>query len=356
MVYWLNVTPQRSFWKWTLLGSVVALMLILGQASSVGGLKGLLQVGELSEVRQRIEIELGDVPLARDSGHDGQIYYAIALDLTGNDVPEKLDHGAYRYRRILFPAVASLLGLLSGEALLVGMIVATILSTGVAAGTTAALAAHFHKSDWFALVVVLNPGIWVSVRLLTADVLALALMVIGLYSVVTGRRLAPGVFALSALAKDIYLVTPGGVALSRRQRWPLFVVPALVLMLWMTVLTLTMGDGFTGRSNLALPFVGMADAYQVWLRSDLADMLYVAFALASVALGLGYSILVKSWLRWSILGWSLLAMVSSSWVWDFGNNAARAFSPIVVLVALAIVGSQQDHMIGRDRDRLTVPE
>lgn len=352
------MTTKKAFWKWAALGAVVAILLLVGQANAVGGLAGLLHVGEVSDVRARIEAELGEVPLVANTGHDAQIYYAIGLDLRGDAVPDELDHGGYRYRRILFPALASVFGLFDGEALLMGMIAVTIISTAVVAGATAAIASHFKRSDWFALAVVLNPGVWLSVRLLTADILAMALMMAGLYYFVTGRRWgAVAMFAVSGLAKDVYLATPGGLAFSReRRRWGLIVVPALILIGWMTILTVTMGEGFTGRGNLALPFTGVVKAAPVWLSSDAADRMYVLFALVSVAAGLAYGTVFRSWLRWSILGWSLLAVVSSNWVWDLGNNAARAFAPIVVLVALAVAGSTRDGMSDRSQDRLTVSE
>ncbi len=211
------MTPQRSFWKWALLGGLAAGMLIVAQVNAVGGLEGLLQVGESSSVRTRIETELDRVPLAAHSGHDGQIYYAIGLDLTGDEVPDELDHGAYRYRRILLPVMASGFGLLDGYPLLVGLVVIVILSAAIASGTTAAMATRLDRPEWLALVILLNPGVWLSVRLLTADILAMALMQVGLYWFLVGRRSAPLAFVLSVLAKDVYLVTPAGLAVPPTQ-------------------------------------------------------------------------------------------------------------------------------------------
>jgi hypothetical protein len=333
--YWPVVTSQRAFWKWALLGGLTATVLLVAQANAVGGLSGLLQLGEVSAVRPLIESELGDVPLAPNTGHDGQIYYAIGLDLPGEDVPEVLDHGAYRYRRALYPAVASLFGLLDGEGLLIGMVVVTVAATAAATGLAAAIASDRGQSDWFALAVLLNPGMWLSVRLLTADVMAMGLMLLGLFGFLRRRKGWTLAFALSGLAKDVYLTTPAGLAVSRdRRRWVGIVVSGAVLASWMTFLTLTMGEGFTGRGNLAWPLMGIIEASSVWGNFDSGDLLYLIFALASVAAGLVYSIVVKSWLRWPILAWSVLGIVSSNWVWDLGNNAARAFAPIAVLIAL----------------------
>ena len=303
----------------------------------------MLQVGETSNLRPLIEDELGQIPLAPGPGHDGQIYYAIAIDLRGAEVPDLLDHGAYRYRRIAYSLVSSVGGVLGGWPLLYSMVAVVIAGTAVSAGAVAAMAVRGGRSDWLALAVLLNPGVWLSIRLLTADVLALAFMTAGLLFVVSRPWGATVNYALSALSKDVYLATPGGLAISTsRRRWLQFLIPLGVLVVWMTVLTFTMGEGFTGRGNLSLPFVGMVDASSNWGALDLGEWLYLAFALASVVIGVVYGIARRTWLRWSILAWALLGVVSSNWVWDFGNNAARAFLPIAVLVALSFAQDVED--------------
>ena len=319
-----------------MIGAVAPAILLWAQSEAVGGIEGLLQVGETSDVRPLIQSQLGNIPLAPGPGHDGQIYYAIGLDLSGDEVGPLLDHAGYRYRRILYPLLASGFGLLEGSALLIGMIVVTIASTAVAAGTTAAVATRVGISEWAALAVLLNPGVWLSVRLLTSDTLALALTTAGLMAL--GARLAvPAVsFALSTLAKDVFVVTPIGLAVGRdRKRWILAGISLLVLAAWMTWLTLTLGDGFTGRGNVALPFVGLVDGSANWPNLDLEELVYLGFGLVTVLTGLVVGIARRTWLRWSILGWTGLALISSNWVWDFGNNAARAFAPLAVLVVLS---------------------
>ena len=330
------MTPKSAFIKWSLIGTVVAGILIAGQVTELGGAAGLLQVGETSSLRPMIEEQLGDIPLTEFGGHDGQIFYAMGLDLDGDQISDVLDHGAFRYRRILYPFLASLGGLLDGYPLLYGMITIAVLSMGLAAGSIAAIAAKFDRSDWLALVVVLNPGMWLSIRLLTSDALAKATMALGLLAVVSGWRVTAGLFAVSTLSKDVYLITPAGLMADRAtRRWSWALVPAVALAVWATVLTITMGEGFTGRGNLDWPFAGPITASDNWGALDGGELLYLGFALLSVAVGLGYGLVRRSWLRWPILGWSLLAIISSNWVWDFGNNAARAFAPIVLLVATA---------------------
>ena len=179
-------------------------------------------------------------------------------------------------------------------------------------------------------------------RLLTADTVALALMALGLLLFLTQERLSAWIFALSTLAKDVYLVTPGGLSIGRnRPRWLLVVVPSAVLVVWMTWLTFTLGDGFTGRGTLSWPITGIIDASVNWANFDAEEWLYLGFALASVGFGVAIGLVRRGWLRWSILGWSALGLISSNWVWDLGNNAARIFAPIAVLIVLGF-GSYAD--------------
>lgn len=302
---------------------------------AAGGPAGLIQVGAASSLRPMIEAELGEIPLSPGSGHDGQIYYAMGLDLRGEVVPELVDHGGYRYRRILFPLLSSGFGLLEGWPLLIGMIVITVLSAALAVGAFAVIAARGGLSELATLALLANPGFWLSIRLLTADTLAIGLM-LGALAVLANLRLSATGFALATLAKDAFIITPAGLALSRdRKRWILVIVPAVALVAVMTWTTLSFGDGFTGRGNFSLPFVGMVDASRNWPNLGTADLVFLGFALLSVIAGLIFGVLRKSWLRWSILGWSVLGVLSSNWVWDFGNNAARVFTPIAVLIVLS---------------------
>ena len=330
------MSALSAFIRWAAIGAVASAILLWAQSEAVGGVEGLLQVGETSDVRPLIESELGTIPLAPGPGHDGQIYYAIALDLSGEEVGPLLDHAGYRYRRILYPLLASGIGLLEGTPLLIGMIVVTIVSAAVATGATAYLATRVGISEWAALAVLLNPGMWLSIRLLTSDTLALALMTVGLMALGARATLPAAGFALSTLAKDVFVVTPIGLGVGRgRRRWGLGGFSLLVLLAWMTWLTVTLGDGFTGRGNLALPFMGIIDGSANWPNLDAEEMVYLGFGLVTVLAGLVIGIGRSSWLRWPILGWTGLALISSNWVWDFGNNAARAFAPLAVLIVLS---------------------
>lgn len=336
-----ELSIKQAFWKWAAIGLVVAGYLVWAQANAVGGITGMLQVGETSALRAIIEEQLGDVSLAEGPGHDGQIFYAIGLDLDGSQVGPLLDDPGYRYRRILMPLVASGFGLFDGWALLYGQILVGVISMALASGLVAAMSTRAGRSDLLALSVVLNPGVWLSVQLLTSDAMSLALMVLGLYYVVHRRdRPAAAWFAFAGLAKDVMLITPVSLGVKSR-RWAIVSIPVAALVLWMMGLTAMFGTGFNPRGNLDWPLMGMVEAASNWAALGLKEWVYLVVALGFVAVGAVWS-LRRSWLRWTIAAWTLLAVVSSNWVWDFGNNAVRAFAPILVLVALSRVHTEAD--------------
>lgn len=336
------MSPRNAFWKWSLIGALGAMALVVAQASAVGGLEGLLQVGESSELRAVIGDELDELPLAPRSGHDGQIFYAIGLDLTGQEVPELLDHPGYRYRRILFPALASGFGVLGGEGLLMGMVVTVIASTAVASGSVAAAARLLSRSDWIALAVVLNPGVWLSVRLLTSDVLAIALMSLGILGFMKRPRYGIIAFTLSVLAKEPYLMTPAGLSISRdRRRWLSTIAPLIALVVTAAWVGLTISSRITGETgNISLPFLGIVEASSSWGALSIDDQGYLVFALASTAAALIFGIVHDNWLRWSVLAWGVLGVCASEWVWRVGNNSARSVAPVVILIALGLAGGR----------------
>lgn len=329
-----GVSSKEAFFRWAAVGLVVASVLVGTQAASLGGLAGLLQVGENSGLQSMITEQLGEIPLTQGVGHDGQIFYAIGLDLDGNEVSELVDHAAYRYRRILYPLAASVFGLLDGWALLWGMVVLGGLSMAISAGVVASMATRVGKTEYLALAVVLNPGVWLSVRLLTSDVFALALILGALYVFTQQRHTkAASVFALSGLAKDVALATP--IPLGGQWRsWKMILIPAGALSLWVLLLSLRFGEGFSSRGNLDWPFQGMLDATAVWPTLGPSELTYIGFALASVVAGIVFSFR-RTWLRLPIVAWTALAILSSDWVWNLGNNAARVFAPLPILVALS---------------------
>lgn len=337
----MTVSNDRAMF-WGVAGFTLGLVLLWVQAMTVGGLTGLLQVGEASTLRPFVEARLGAVPLAPGPGHDGQISFAIAADLDGSETAPLLDHAGYRYRRILHPWLASLGGLIDGTGIVWGLAVTSALGMGLAAASSAALAAAVGASRWSVLGVVANPAMWLATWLLTSDALAAGLGLAGLAAWLRRRPLlAVLLFAAAGLTKDQYLLLPLVIAAHelwhRRPRPAALLASSTPTVIWGLVVTALIGAGLTPRSNLTFPFLGIVGSVPVWSSVSGRDIAFTAIALAGVAVGSVVAIRRRGHLlSWVIAGLVVLALVSSTWVWDIGNNAARVFVLLWVLSPVAI--------------------
>ena len=205
----------RHLVAWFLVGVVVAVFLQWLQVRALSGdWTGLVNAGQESSLRPLIEAQLGPVATVKQAGHDGQFSYLIALDPLGRGpAPDLFDHGAYRYRRILLPALGGGFGLLGGEGALAGLAVWTMMGMGLATAAIADLGEALGARPWVVAGVLANPGVWLSVQLLTPDVLALGLALSGVALWHRGLRMwGIMALALAALAKDQYLLVAVGLA------------------------------------------------------------------------------------------------------------------------------------------------
>jgi len=334
----------RHLAAWFLVGVVVAVLLQWLQVRALGGdWTGLVNAGQQSSLRSLIEAELGPVATVGQAGHDGQFSFLIALDPLGQGpAPDLFDHGAYRYRRILLPALGGGFGLWGGEAALLGLVVWTAVGMGLATAAIADLGGDMGTRPWVVAGVLANPGVWLSVQLLTPDVLALGLALTGAALWRRGLRTWGMVtLALAALAKDQYLLVATGLAgwewfrAHRRPAVALVLGAVTPLAMWSIWLTATMGEGLTPRGNFSLPLVGILDAAKGWAVTGAKDVTFSLIATGGLLLAAVVSLLVRSaFLRWLTWPWVVLAVVSSGWVWNLGNNSLRVFAPLLTVAVL----------------------
>ncbi len=331
---------------WFVIGVVAAIFLQWIQIRAIGGgLDGLLSVGQTSPMRPYIETDLGSVITVPDRGHDGQTAYLIARDpLAAGPAAAAMDHAGFRYRRILYPGLAGLGGLLGAGATLVGLAAVAALAFGLAAAATADLAIGQRANDRLALAAVINPGLWLSVQLLTVDALAIGLTLTGL-ALWRREKLTPAaiILALATLAKDQMLLVALSLAAweltrSRRTRAAIIGGPAVVTLLgWSLVTSLLVDDGFAVRGNLTAPFAGIAAAARNWDAVAASDLILAVGTLALIGLAAA-----GAWRRrreveaFLLVPWIALALISSNWVWDLGNNVARVYAIVLPLAALAL--------------------
>jgi hypothetical protein len=305
---------------------------------------GLLAVGETSRLAPMITAQLDDVPLWEGIGHDGQISFAVARDPFGSSVPAALDDPGYRYRRILYPLLASLGGALGPGPTLVGLVTWGAIGLGLGAAGMSLMADSWALPVWLPSLLLLNPGTWLGVQMLTTDPLALGLAALGIALVQRSTWIAGSVLlALSALTKDQYAACALAAAIviwlsGRRSRGLRVLLISIVpLAAWATYTSLRLGGGT--RGNLGVPFTGLFEAAQTaWPHLEAPEPFYLLIALSGWMVAIAGVVVARlPMLRWLCIFWVVLGAVVSHLVWDLGNNAARTLVPAGVFGLTAII-------------------
>lgn len=322
------------------------------RSEAAGGAAGLLELGQKTPAHLVVLEHLPDAPVTDDEGHDGQMFYAIATDLAANEITAEVV-SPYRYRRILYPATASLGGLLGGTALLWSMILVGALAGGLASGATAAIADHLGMRPLTPLAATLNPGVLLSAMFLTADALAVGFGLLGVLLFLKSRDgWAICSLAAAGLTKETHILFAIGIAgflLAGRQMRRSFrylVLTAIPLALWILFMALQIGNPLEAASNLGLPFVGLYKASAIWAEAPVIEMIWVSFALAGLLLSVITVWRGHRFMAWLAAPWVALAVVSSHLIWDLGNNAIRTLAPLFILGVMGVQGWRTSRKAG----------
>jgi hypothetical protein len=338
-------TPRAaSLAVWFGIGVAVALSVMFIQSLAVGGWSGLLAVGEESELRTAITSEFDSLVTVEGGGHDGQITYIIARDPFGAEFTELVPQAPLRWRRLVFPAISGLFGMLSGEALLASMVAWSAVSIGLAAAALRSILASFAVSVWAMIGLLANPGVWLGLQLMTPDPMALGLGLVGI-ALALERRTAAAVITLTiaAIAKEPYLVMAAATGAwaffegRKRQGLVLFALPTVGLIAWSSAMSRVVKGSLFESNNTSLPGVGIFEASAVWPLFPARETALTALALTLVAAAIGVAVWCRaSFTRWHIVSWATLALLTSEWVWRLGSSSLRAFAPLGVFVAIGI--------------------
>ena len=260
-----------------LLGYLLICYLFLGRG---GDLRDFVQVGtkfvEASHTSQVIQIDPSYKGYPENGiGYDGQFAYYIAIDPV--NARHYVGRTSYRYTRILYPALAWALSL--G---IPGWVPATLILVNLLAvvGGTWAVAAWCRErglSPWLALVYAFYVGQVMAFTRDLTEVLAYALVALGVYLYDRSRLLAAILFGLAVLAREttvifpalyiLFLLLGGGAGATRARRLSEAGVLAAIsvgpAVLWQLFLLWWLGEFGWQRAigPVWLPFSGLVEFY-----------------------------------------------------------------------------------------------
>lgn len=342
----------KAWLAWFAVGLVVAFTLQYLQARTLGGeWNALLSTWDNGPLRPVIEEELGDVVLISNGGHDGQVSFVVALDPDGGTFSDLRPDAGLRWRRILYPLISGIGGLLHGEMLLASLIVVASLGFALATASAADLASLLGLRRWVVIGVLGNLGAGLSVELLTPDALALGLALTGVALYVRGR-LSPSAiaFALAALTKEQYLLFAFSTVLwavvnhRRRDAGVLIAASVAPLAIWGVYVGLRIGGLLESAGAITSPFGGIRVSLSTFALIPERERVLLAIAYLVLVAAVVLTLLTRDrLLRYLALPWIAAAIVMSDAVWQTGNNALRVLLPLWVVAVFTLDGLLTRH-------------
>jgi hypothetical protein len=201
-------------------------------------------------------------------GYDGQFAYQIALN-PGQAAPY-LDVPSYRYQRVLYPMIASLISL--RQPWLIPWVLIALNIMALAAGThvMGIILSGNGLSRWYAVTAGIFAGQLVSLRLDLNEPLALTFALLAIYAFQHKRhRLGAIYLALSVLSKETSIAFVGGYLLYFlfKRQWRFLIETGIIslgpfvllqLVIWRTFGEIGLKSGGQGATSFSLiPFGGL---------------------------------------------------------------------------------------------------
>ena len=352
---------KRTTAFWLIAGLLVGLLIQGSQARLTGNWTGLLAGGSDSPLLPVLQRELPGLVVTEGEGHDGQSTYAVALDPFLLSQPPVVPEASYRYRRILLPLLGSGFGAFDGYLLLGSLTTVNLIGFAIACWGAALVAQARNLPPWFILTALLNMGLWLSLQTTTPDALAFGSGILAVALATWGRHSAAAVFVAAAgLGKETYVLIGFGLAIWAWRRlgdgriaiqYCLALLPAA---LWSGFLAMSLGEGFATGGNLSAPLAGILTSAQLWPGASARDQLFTAIALIALSAAIAALVIGRAsiW-KFLLAPWVVLALVSSHWIWDLGNNSLRALAPLFTFSLFGLF-DRGHHQVSISRKNLPV--
>jgi hypothetical protein len=155
-----------------------------------------------------------DFVLFPPEGHfDGVYFYAIALDpLAIGDQHELIDLHPYRYGHAGYGWLGAAASLGNPAWVPLALLLVSLAAMGVAGWAASRIADLLDRSPWWGLLVAVNPGLVLSVTVLTSEPAGVAFASLGLLLWFRGRSVVAVVsLAAACLVKEPFALVPAGL-------------------------------------------------------------------------------------------------------------------------------------------------
>ncbi|NES87007.1 MAG: hypothetical protein F6K10_39980 [Moorea sp. SIO2B7] len=262
---WLKQSPEI---KNTILGAilVVAVFIFLYLFKFEGNITGFFRIGSILPLSPYLNSD--QVFIYKDElGYDGQQFLSIALDpfLQNPDTIEALDSPLYRYRRILYPLLSSILGFGNPQLIPYMMVSINCISIVLIVFVSSLYLRQDKGINWEPLLVLCLPGVWMVLSLSTSDLLSSLLLVLAIYFYRNNQEIYTAIAIASAcLTRETMLLIWLGFLLTsiweRKWRQMLHLFWALIpVASWnIYVFVKLNSQGFSGvNENFGYPFLGI---------------------------------------------------------------------------------------------------
>ena len=296
---------------------------------------------------------LGEVWLRPEQGHDGRFFFVQANDPWLRDPLGNaaiLDRPAYRSQRMLYPVLASGMGVLGPESIVWGLLIVNLLAMGLGSWAAASIATEMGGSAWWGLAFVLNLGLVTEMNIDGAGVVAAATAFLAVALMLRGRSAwATAMLVLAALSREVMLVVAAGTAWwlwhsqgQRRRAITVLVIPIAIVGLWYLYIQLVgLENGLAEIQEIGIPFVGIIGASSSWLDDPLN--LTIGVTVALLLLLFARRVVVQDELvGWAFLGFVPVAFLLTEQVWHSYFDIARAVAPVFTAYALLIAADRRN--------------
>ena len=302
-------------------------------------------------------------------GYDGQFFYFIAHDplIQANDPREYIDHPAYRYGRILYPALVWMAALGRAEALAWAMVAVNLAMVLIGTAAAVAILRSVGAQPWLALGYAFSPAIAFGVMADLSEPTAFALVAVGLALSLRGRHEPAGLsLALATLAREASAVVPfvfGVRALLRRRgrEATAYLAPLALPALWHAWLWLRLGalPITNGPPNFGPPFGGAVHRFGALLGlwpplvpgsvpdQPLSELMFVGVSIALILYGLTILLWRRDILAWQLWAQAAVSVCTTSAVWVGLASYGRVLGLLYLFACLVLLTPRIGHRAPR---------